>query len=268
MRVRNTYTNTADLKLFNYTPPMKHHNVVFLEDRVVCTKTIPISTIVTACRPVLSYTKRSDEDTKNLLLALGSLPAEDLATTAHNLLGTFPRDKAGITKAFKARYFRKTLANMSVIEQIMLQSEHVIVMYCTYNEFNVDDRRFLYAEGSRFNHSCESNCEWTISDNTLYVKTIKEILEGEELTISYMQGTTIEDSMLRRNILIRHFGFYCQCTKCKSRCNGCNKRCNTLLACSKCKVVGYCSTECQASDWQQHFPYEFYHKELCSYLNK
>lgn len=57
-----------------------------------------------------------------------------------------------------------------------------------------------------------------------------------------------------------------------SVCNYCYKRFDSLLRCSKCRLVRYCSKECQRLDWLVVFhSFSFFrrvHRLECLYLSK
>ncbi|KAF7456124.1 SET domain-containing protein [Cryptosporidium felis] len=70
---------------------------------------------------------------------------------------------------------------------------------------------------SCFNHSCDPNCYvHSQYDNTVIITTNRDIAEGEELTISYI------DNKLPLNIrreLIQNYNFICDCAACKNEDN-------------------------------------------------
>ncbi|KAI0965166.1 hypothetical protein F4678DRAFT_453665, partial [Xylaria arbuscula] len=71
----------------------------------------------------------------------------------------------------------------------------------------------VYLQISRINHSCLPNCSnsWNDETNCETIHAIKDILAGEELTISYDLGDT---ASLRQARLQSNFGFNCQCELC------------------------------------------------------
>ncbi|KAH8740449.1 SET domain containing protein with a cysteine cluster at the C-terminus [Cryptosporidium ryanae] len=65
---------------------------------------------------------------------------------------------------------------------------------------------------SCFNHSCQPNCcVYSMGDSTVYISTIRDINEGEELTISYIDNTL---SFPERKELINNYHFECSCSVC------------------------------------------------------
>ena len=73
----------------------------------------------------------------------------------------------------------------------------------------------IYAVGCLFNHSCKPNLQVMYAesdDETLYVTALRDIEEGEELCISY-----IDENMHyyeRHQQLFEHYLFTCTCEKC------------------------------------------------------
>ena len=72
--------------------------------------------------------------------------------------------------------------------------------------------REVYLEASMFNHSCEPNCEMSRSSGNCEIKCTRDVKEGEELTISYIDESQCRSH--RRQALLRNYHFHCQCSKC------------------------------------------------------
>jgi hypothetical protein len=262
------YAKKAKLQVFNYEPPTINTNLSLLKDRVVSGGEITQSTIVCKCKPILSYCRKTEENSKNILLALNTLSTEVISNLDTRVSNLYPRTPEDTLKGFKTTYYRNTQVDDSILQLLPLQPEHMIIIRCHYNEYTDGNRRFLYVEGSKFNHSCKSNCNWSVRNGTLVITTNRNIEPREELTVSYVPGFEKEPGRVRRNVLIRHMGFYCQCSECKDRCNTCNKYLDVSLKCSKCNVVKYCSKECQIIDWKENClnDRDLNHKDLCIHL--
>eukprot|EP01012_Entosiphon_sulcatum_P052700 TRINITY_DN7242_c0_g1_i1.p1 TRINITY_DN7242_c0_g1~~TRINITY_DN7242_c0_g1_i1.p1 ORF type:complete len:461 (-),score=63.69 TRINITY_DN7242_c0_g1_i1:192-1574(-) len=71
----------------------------------------------------------------------------------------------------------------------------------------------LYTIGCAINHSCAPNCSASedASANGMIITTLRDIAEGEQLTISYQRQKPD-----RRQWLQRNFGFNCSCSQCSS----------------------------------------------------
>lgn len=75
----------------------------------------------------------------------------------------------------------------------------------------------IIEECSRFNHSCMPNAHfaWQGAMQTMHIRAIRDITEGEEITISYLSS---EMSQLcherRQEVLLDRYGFHCKCVNC------------------------------------------------------
>ncbi|KAJ3095846.1 hypothetical protein HDU97_006467 [Phlyctochytrium planicorne] len=72
--------------------------------------------------------------------------------------------------------------------------------------------RAIYPIASFFNHSCAPTCECIQTQGVVTFKTIRPVLEGEELTISYID--TDIPLVTRRGQLQSEYFFECMCTRC------------------------------------------------------
>ena len=61
-----------------------------------------------------------------------------------------------------------------------------------YNAFTIQDNEMMaigvgvYIQAAMINHSCDPNCVQTFVKNKLYIRTIRDIQKGEEITITYI----------------------------------------------------------------------------------
>lgn len=95
-----------------------------------------------------------------------------------------------------------------------------------YQDLENESGDFLNNEGSALftiqsacNHSCEPNCLATFpfSNHTLVLVASKDLLEGEELFISYLDECALSRSRhSRRKILQENYLFICQCSRCQN----------------------------------------------------
>jgi hypothetical protein len=123
-----------------------------------------------------------------------------------------------------------------------------------------DIGRAIFCIGAMFNHSCDANVSWEISNSTFGIMSCvanRDIAAGEELTISYISDRTLRtlDDKNRFSKLLCELQFACSCVKCGSLCKNCFKNAKSLKVCSKCKSVQYCSRDCQVDDWKTHKVY-------------
>ncbi|WJX11333.1 Histone-lysine N-methyltransferase atxr4 [Trifolium repens] len=71
----------------------------------------------------------------------------------------------------------------------------------------------VYILPSFYNHDCDPNAHIIWIDNAVAkLKTLRDIDEGEELRICYIDASMDRDA--RRKLLFRGFGFHCNCSRC------------------------------------------------------
>ncbi|XP_044756120.1 SET and MYND domain-containing protein 5 [Coccinella septempunctata] len=80
----------------------------------------------------------------------------------------------------------------------------------------------LYMLQSAANHSCSPNAEVSFSNNNnkLALVSLKEIKEGEEIFISYLDECDLHRSRRsRQKVLMENYLFICNCEKCLRQCD-------------------------------------------------
>ncbi|KAI1298542.1 hypothetical protein F5Y03DRAFT_398085 [Xylaria venustula] len=91
-----------------------------------------------------------------------------------------------------------------------------VILSAFANAFGTDrsDESAVFLEASRFNHSCDPNCEFSVFGGSYrWVGTAKrDIAEGEEILVDYIPGHTIR--IQRIEGLLGTWGFRCGCPKC------------------------------------------------------
>lgn len=72
----------------------------------------------------------------------------------------------------------------------------------------------LYVTAAAINHSCDPNCCQTFdtSSASLSIRAVRNISEGEEITIAYIDIG--KPTYLRRSELLLSYGFRCSCSRC------------------------------------------------------
>ncbi|XP_073484122.1 histone-lysine N-methyltransferase SMYD3 [Aquarana catesbeiana] len=91
----------------------------------------------------------------------------------------------------------------------------------TCNSFTISDGEMqdvgvgLYPSMSLLNHSCDPNCVIVFEGTCLQLRSVKKILKGEELTISYIDVKM--PTHLRQVQLQRQYSFTCDCHCCLSK---------------------------------------------------
>lgn len=80
----------------------------------------------------------------------------------------------------------------------------------------------LYSMQSKINHSCDPNCEIVFpqSNHVLQVTALRDIQQGEEVSISYLDECALTRSRhSRQKVLKENYMFICQCSKCHTELN-------------------------------------------------
>lgn len=140
------------------------------------------------------------------------------------------------------------------------------------NCFNLNEEyTALYYTPSFINHSCIPNCNQQLVEEDLRMRVIalRDIKQGEEISISYMDTSKQQKDIRRKNIKEK-FNFDCQCLDCTQSnsvqvsklnidrfCSNCGKSGGKFQKCGKCKLVYYCNKKCQLENWNT------FHKKTC-----
>jgi hypothetical protein len=71
----------------------------------------------------------------------------------------------------------------------------------------------VFVHAARFNHACNPNAcfSWNANIGKETIHTMRDVQEGEELTISYVD---MEHDKRLRAWELRHYGFVCDCAAC------------------------------------------------------
>lgn len=82
----------------------------------------------------------------------------------------------------------------------------------------IDTEIDLYLVASRMNHACAPNtARGFTEDHTILFKAIRNIHKGEEITTTYLDCKKVSNRAVRREWLMRSYGFNCSCTACDKR---------------------------------------------------
>lgn len=88
----------------------------------------------------------------------------------------------------------------------------------TVGQFLNNEGSGLYLTQSKINHSCKPNVEirFPFSNNVLQVVALRDIAEGEEICISYLDECELNRSRhSRQKYLEENYLFACECEKCQ-----------------------------------------------------
>eukprot|EP00057_Strongylocentrotus_purpuratus_P015557 XP_011670031.1 PREDICTED: histone-lysine N-methyltransferase SMYD3-like isoform X2 [Strongylocentrotus purpuratus] len=82
----------------------------------------------------------------------------------------------------------------------------------------IDIANGVYLRASMVNHSCDPNCALVFDGRKLQVRTVKDVKEGEECTISYF--TAVNYPTKERQAFLDHVHYFtCKCVKCIEEIN-------------------------------------------------
>ena len=77
-----------------------------------------------------------------------------------------------------------------------------------------DDGYAVFAEITRFAHSCDANCTYMFSGKSCLCYTNRSVKAGEELTVAYIEGREVEPTHERRHKYLEAKEFTCHCPRC------------------------------------------------------
>lgn len=124
---------------------------------------------------------------------------------------------------YNSLLFRKSIKKLFETEQkkrfLMHLVQHINCVVGN-NGFSSKVSLSLFIIGSYFNHACAFNViELNTYENVRYCKTVRPIKTGQQLFISYLPKVADQTSQssvdYRQKYLYDHFGFQCECERCK-----------------------------------------------------
>lgn len=116
-------------------------------------------------------------------------------------------------------YLKKEIPDSSMLPPGFQTLDYFCKLTC--NSFTISDGEMqdvgvgLYPSMSLLNHSCDPNCVIVFEGTCLHLRTVKEIPQGEELTISYIDVKM--PSHMRQLQCQRQYCFTCDCDRCMSK---------------------------------------------------
>lgn len=102
----------------------------------------------------------------------------------------------------------------------------IVEMFCksATNSIGLSDTFFEYTgyavslDSCIMNHACLPNASAYFIQDKLYVRVIRDCFEGEELTLSYLDGLNLKKD--RQKSLMHDYAFQCGCDICTRRDDG------------------------------------------------
>jgi len=74
----------------------------------------------------------------------------------------------------------------------------------------------IFLKAGVINHSCDPNCKWEMTGETLTITSLRDIKSQEEITVQYIPLVQSWHIAIRRTVILQRKGFLCQCDKCQS----------------------------------------------------
>mmetsp|Transcript_52811 Transcript_52811/g.153639 ORF Transcript_52811/g.153639 Transcript_52811/m.153639 type:complete len:500 (+) Transcript_52811:80-1579(+) len=74
----------------------------------------------------------------------------------------------------------------------------------------------VFPTGSRANHSCRPNALLRTSSDRLRIIAVRQVLAGEEVTVSYLSEDSLLQPTAERRRRLEAWGFHCGCERCAS----------------------------------------------------
>ena len=113
----------------------------------------------------------------------------------------------------------KRLLGNKVAHEDTEELEKLIGIYCSNSHAMLaTGEAGIFPLTAMLNHSCDPNCVFSADpDGTLYVAVCRDVDEGDELCVAYIEmsgeGEPLEQ---RRERLRESFHFVCQCSRCQA----------------------------------------------------
>lgn len=192
---------------------------------IVATCAIKAGAIVLREKPLMKLTTEFQKryegciqpDCEHLLAALSTFRKKMTAEEQQRFLSLHGGEPGNSPRA---EYMRALAINVytadgpTTAEKAELYARIFLVQ--AYNAFGGNNGKQVYEVASRFCHSCESNCSYTIDGDDIVVRTLTPILEGEELTLDYNTERRLEPTHFRRFKWVQVKDFTCHCPRCNA----------------------------------------------------
>ena len=173
--------------------------------------------------PIQSQLDTTDKDDKNILIEKCIMNIFNDKLNCFDVYGGWRFIYDVLYHSIK--YNASTILPQNCIQQQFMNKLKIVVKgkEITKDEALCNDLCSLCIEGeglykylNTLNHSCDPNCCLVNIDTTnqLALFALKDIQQGDELTISYIDNTLRKDE--RHKLLKEHYGFDCCCTCCTS----------------------------------------------------
>lgn len=186
--------------------------------RVALEKFSDTKTFIDFCQGILFLNKKHSNcqppfSSYGELLRLKGIIRDEHLTIAHRVMKCIklmPEFESFNSPDLQRLIFNLACRHISTIELNSFSEEFEITKGGTCTRF------FMYDILSRFNHSCIPNVHHFKDDNNIVRGvTVRPIKKGDQIFINYLGSLNIS-TQERRNYIVQHWKFVCECEKCGS----------------------------------------------------
>lgn len=149
---------------------------------------------------------------------LWELTCKILVSGKHHVISSLYSKRVSNSPIVTKAMLKPLIQNYS--KKIILQTYQIVCRnaYTIKNFVTFHDRGLgLYPLISRLNHHCDPNCVLVFEDCVARVVSIRDIVLGEELTVSYhLLASACLPLSFRQKVMMKHYDFVCDCSHCKN----------------------------------------------------
>ena len=164
-------------------------------EEVVAKRDIAAGTWIDSSAAVWRYDNRAYPDLQTALVRSFNVYAHDNESEVPYSSNLMPR-------------FQPPMTRGHWIEQIYRTN-------CWTSFWNKHDHVTSMSNGSKYNHSCDQNLHVHTDHTQFRVCAVRDISEGESMTVSYMGNAAIEHALEERRDYLQNWHFHCLCTRCE-----------------------------------------------------
>ena len=152
---------------------------------------------------------------RTLVKCASDLQGGFLGELVHHL-DTMPQDRRDMYAQLAV--LLNSMCRRAGMPELSMQEALTLFAKLEVNSFSILDKTLtttaygVYRTASCVNHSCEPNMVAAFSGRDVYLRPIRDIEKGDELTISYVELAALTET--RRVELQDRYGFKCACTRC------------------------------------------------------
>lgn len=210
---------------------------------VLATQHFTVGEKIVVDEPLLCCERSDDAETRFLevLEAFDQAPAD----VKEQVIDLVPAIDESHPRVLAVRSFAASCTGFKMKASDILKA--ILAFECTAFEMQhslatatTSRSRAVFPMMSKFNHSCSPNAAWYVSSPELggsFVYAVRDISEGEEISISYLGWKALGSAVSRKKFLYDTHMFTCTCELCcadtdrlrRIPCPKCHPRCDGVL---------------------------------------